>query len=112
MTDNQTGEEDAVEVKRWTASRKAAVAVDLIKGKTTAAEVARKHALTVGEVEGWLDAFLDGGKEQLRSRPRDAEALHAAEKKELLAKVGELTMQMEVYKIAAEFQGKEVPDAR
>ena len=102
---------DNSEVKRWTASRKAAVSVDIIKGKTTAVEVARKHALTVSEVEGWLEEFLEGGKERLRARPRDAEARHAAEKKELLAKVGELTMQMEVYKIAAELQGKAVPDA-
>lgn len=109
MSEDHT-EPDA-EVKRWTASRKAAVALDLIKGKTNAAQVARKHALTVSEVERWLDEFLEGGKERLRSRPRDVEARHAAEKKQLLAKIGELTMDAEVYKIAAEIQGKELPDA-
>lgn len=39
------------DVQRWTAKRKAAVVLDLIKGKTTAAETARQHDLTVGEVE-------------------------------------------------------------
>ena len=109
-TNPTTTDKDAV--GRWTAKRKAAVVVDLIKGKTTAAEVAREHALTVTEVERWKEDFLEGGQEQLRSHPRDAEARFAAEKKELLAKVGELTMQMEVYKIACEVQGKDVPDAK
>ena len=58
-----------------------------------------------------MEEFLAGGKERLRARPRDVEAIHAAEKKELLAKIGELTMQTEVYKLAAELQGKAVPDA-
>ncbi len=39
-------------VKRWTAKRKAAVVMDIFKGKTTVAEVAREHDLTVSEVEG------------------------------------------------------------
>ena len=31
------------EFKRWTAKRKAAVVIDIIKGKTTLAEAARAH---------------------------------------------------------------------
>ncbi|WP_311950859.1 DUF1153 domain-containing protein [Halomonas piscis] len=42
-------------VKRWTAKRKAAVVMDIFKGKTTTAEVARQYDLTVSEVEGWID---------------------------------------------------------
>lgn len=99
-------------IKRWTARRKAAVVMDMIKGKTTATEVARSHDLTVGEVEQWMDDFVSMGTESLRSHPRDTEALHKAEKKDLLAKIGDLTMQMEVYKIACEVQGKPLPDAR
>lgn len=99
------------DIKRWTARRKAAVVLDIIKGKTTAAEVARTHDLTLAEVEQWMDDFLSMGTEALRSHPRDVDAKHRAEKKELLAKIGDLTMQMEVYKIAAELQGKQLPDA-
>ncbi len=40
--------------QRWTAKRKAAVCMEILKGKTTAAEVARMHGLTVADVEGWL----------------------------------------------------------
>lgn len=99
------------EIKRWTARRKAAVVMDIIKGKTTAAEVARSHDLTVGEVERWMDDFVSMGTEALRSHPRDAEARHNAEKKELLAKIGELTMEKEVWKVTREILGKPLPDA-
>jgi len=34
-------------VKRWTVKRKAAVAMDILKGKTTIAAVARQHDLAV-----------------------------------------------------------------
>lgn len=104
--------EENEDIKRWTARRKAAVVLDVIKGKTTSAEVARTHDLTVGEVEQWLEDFTKMGTEALRSHPRDAEALHKAREKDLLAKIGDLTMQMEVYKIVCEIQGKPLPDVR
>ena len=58
-----------------------------------------------------MEDFISVGTEALRAHPRDAEARHKAEKKDLLAKIGDLTMQIEVYKIAAEIQGKPLPDA-
>lgn len=85
--------------------------IDIVKGKTTASEVARSHDLTLAEVEQWMEDFIAMGTEALRSHPREVDAKHRAEKKELLAKIGDLTMQMEVYKIAAQLQGKQVPDA-
>ena len=35
------------EVKRWTAKRRQALILQLIRGETTAAEAARKYGLTV-----------------------------------------------------------------
>lgn len=96
--------------QRWTAKRKAAVVLELIKGTTTAAEVARQHALTVGEVEQWRDDFLRQGTEALRSHPRDLAAQHEAEKQQLLAKVGELTLHVDVLKKAHRLLGKDLPD--
>lgn len=61
-------------------------------------EVARSHDLTVGKVEQWMDDFVATDTESLRSHPRDPEALHKAEKKDLLAKIGDLTVQMEIHK--------------
>jgi transposase-like protein len=98
------------DIKRWTARRKATLILDIIKGQTTTAEAARSHGLTVGEVEQWHEDFISQGTEALRSHPRDAEARHQAEKKDLLAKIGELTMDKEILKIAAQVQGKAVPD--
>jgi transposase-like protein len=82
--------QDPDDIKRWTARRKAAAVMDIIKGKTTAAELARTHDLTVAEVEQWMDDFISIGTESPRSHPRDAEARHKAEKKDLLARFGTL----------------------
>ena len=78
-------------VKSWPARRKALVAMDLIRGTTSAVEVARKHALSVSEVDSWLEKFIRGGKESLA--PNRVGCL--ARENELLAKIGELTMQLE-----------------
>ena len=86
------------EIQRWTAGRKAAIVLDLIKGKVTAADVARQHDLTVAEVESWIDRFVEGGREGLRTVPKDADARFDAERLQLLAKVGELTLQVDALK--------------
>lgn len=104
-----SNEEDAI--KRWTAKRKAEVVMNVIKGKTTASEVARSHDLTAGEVEQWMEDFVSMGTEALRSHPRDAEARHKAREKDLLAKIGDLTMEKEIWKVAREHLGKPLPDA-
>ncbi len=97
--------EESTSIKRWTARRNAEIVTEIIKGKTTSAEVARTHDLTVGEVERWKADFIEMGTEALRSPPHDAEAQHKAKQKDLLAKIGDLTMQTEAYKIACEIQG-------
>ena len=48
-------------VQRWTAKRRVALIVSLLKGETSAQEAARQHGLTVAEVEDWRE---------LRARPR------------------------------------------
>ena len=39
-------------------STQAALVIDILQGKTTAAEAARQHALTLAEVEQWKDDFI------------------------------------------------------
>ncbi len=59
MTESKEAQVEQVEdVKRWTAKRKSAVVLDLIKGKTTAINVAPKHDLIAAEVEGWMQRWL------------------------------------------------------
>jgi transposase-like protein len=63
------------DVQRWTARRRAALVLSVLKGETSVAEAARKHGLKVAEVEEWRDRFLVAAQNALRSRPRDEDAL-------------------------------------
>ena len=44
-------EETPDSIQRWTAKRRVALVVTILKGETSVAEAARKHGLTVSEVE-------------------------------------------------------------
>ena len=97
MTDEQPLEE----VQRWTAKRRAALVISLLKGETTAAEAARRHGLKVAEVEEWRDRFLLGAENALRARPKEDEALREEELNRYKRKLGELTMDLEILRTAA-----------
>jgi len=73
--------EGSDEVKRWTARRKAAVVLDIIKGETTAAETARSHDLTVAEVESWMGELPQSGHggPQSQAQGRGSAASHREE---------------------------------
>ncbi len=90
-----SSEPDSKDIKRWTTKRRSALVLEILRGDTTAAEAARKHGLTVAEVEDWKERFLSGAENALRSKPLDEEALKDAEIKRLKQKVGELVMDMD-----------------
>ena len=75
--------------------------MQVLKGETSAQEAARKHGLTVSEVEDWKDRFLSGAENALRSRPKDEEALRDEEIKRLKQKVGELVLDNDILREAA-----------
>ena len=77
-------------VKRWTAKRKAAVVMDIFKGKTTVAEVARQHGLTVSEVEGWIDEAQRSMENGFRARPKDIHEQYESELRETKEALGEI----------------------
>ena len=97
MADEQRPEE----VQRWTAKRRAALVISLLKGETTVAEAARRHGLKVAEVEEWRDRFLLAAENGLRARPKDDEALREEMVNRLKRKVGELTMDLDILREAA-----------
>ncbi len=101
---------DADGPQRWAAKCKAGLVIDILQGKTTAAESARQHALTLAEVEQWRDDFITQGTEALRSHPRDLAQQFEAREKTLLAKVGELTLHVDILKKAHRYQGKDWPE--
>ena len=86
--------------KRWTAKRRAALVVEILRGDLSVAEAARRHGLTVAEVEAWRERFLAGAENALRSRPLGEEAQKEQELKRLKQKVGELVMELDVVKEA------------
>lgn len=87
-------------IERWTATRRVAVVVSILKGETSAAEAARKHGLTVAEVEDWRDRFLLGAGNALRNRPKDDEALKEEPLKKLKQKIGELVLDNDILREA------------
>ena len=86
--------------KRWTAKRRAALVVEILRGDLSVVEAARRHGLTVAEVEEWRERFLAGAENALRSRPLGEEAQKEQELKRLKQKVGELVMELDVVKEA------------
>ncbi len=86
--------------QRRTAKRRAARVVEILRGDLSVAEAARRHGLTVAEVEEWRERFLAGAENALRSRPLGEEAQKEQELKRLKQKVGELVMELDVVKEA------------
>ena len=92
---------EAIEpIERWTAKRRVALVVSILKGETSVAEAARMHGLTVAEVEDWREKFLVGAENALRSRPRDEEALKAEQIKKLKQKIGDLVLEDDILRAA------------
>jgi transposase-like protein len=94
--ENGTRGELPEDIQRWTAKRRAALVLSILKGETTAVEAARKHDLTVADIESWRDTFLLAAENALRSRPKDEEALHQEQVKKLERKVGQLIMELDI----------------
>jgi transposase-like protein len=95
------------EVQRWTAKRKAAVVLEVLRNQRTAVEACRKYGLKQSDLEEWTQEFLVGGENALRSRPRDVQEQYEAKIKDLQAKVGELVLERDVFKKKAEIDARE-----
>ena len=68
-------DQTAEPIERWTAKRRVALVVSIVKGETSGAEAARCHGLTVAAVEDWRERFWLGAENALRTRPKEDEAL-------------------------------------
>ena len=91
-------DEELAEVKRWTAKRKTQVVLDILKGKTTVAEVARQHDLTPGEVERWIEEGVSGMENSFRARPRDLREQYERKLEEAHAALGEKELELKALK--------------
>lgn len=93
-------DESTEPIERWTAKRRTALVLRIVKGETSVAEAARQYALTVAEIEDWRDRFLAGAENALRSRPKEEDALKDEQIKKLTQKIGELVLDNDILREA------------
>ena len=100
-------------IERWTAKRRAALVVRVLKGETSVVEAARQHGLTVAEVDGRQEQFLRSAENGLRRRPKDEEAVKDEQIKKLKQKIGDLVVENDVLREALKPYplGREMSDA-
>lgn len=88
------------DVKRWTAKRRSALVLQIIKGETTSRDAARQHGLKVSDIEEWKERFLSSAENGLRTNPRSEQEELQKQNKRLKQKVGELVMDMDILREA------------
>jgi|SRR5579875_308309 len=91
-------EPDEPKIERWTAQRKAAIILDVLKGKISVPEVCRKYGFPQGEFREWAEDYHRAGVDTLKINRKGLEAEYRAEIKRLRAKIGELVMENEIRK--------------
>lgn len=89
------------DIQRWTAKRRTALVLSIIRGETSAQEAARKHGLAVAEVESWMERAMAAMENQLRSRPREEDEQKDERIRQLERKVGQMALDMDILKEAA-----------
>ena len=85
------------EIKRWTARRRTALVLQLLRGEITVAEAARQHDIKSSDIEHWRETFLASGENGLKSRPKEELERKDAEIRKLKEKIGDLVMKQEVF---------------
>lgn len=89
-------------IERWSSKRKTDLVLEIIKGHKTIVDAAREHDLKQSIIEGWIDTFLEYGRNGLKSHPKRVEAEHEQQIKAHREKIGELVLQIDVLKKAKE----------
>jgi transposase-like protein len=95
---------------RWSAGKKTDAVLRLLRGEPLE-ELSRELKVEAHRLAAWRDDFLAAGKQGLKGqrldRSPDDRALKQAERK-----IGELTMENEVLRAAAEKRGLQIPPAK
>jgi transposase len=87
--------------ERWSAKAKSEVVLRLLRGESVG-DLSREVQVPAHELETWRRDFLDGGVLGLRRRGGDPEERLI---KQTQAKVGELTMKLELAELLLEKRG-------
>lgn len=78
---------------RFSAQRKREVVLRLLRGESLE-KMSRELGVTAARLSTWREAFMDSGTQGLKSRAMDA--AEDGERQRLQAKIGELTMEIEL----------------
>ena len=106
MTVNKEKDGDFRSNNRWSANKKLDVVLRLLRGEKLE-EVSREVGVEAHRLAAWRDEFLDAGKEGLKGKRATTEEdrrLRDAERK-----IGELTLENEIWKKVAEKRGLQMP---
>ena len=87
--------------ERWSAQRKTEVVLRVVRGEALD-EVAREIQVPVHELEEWRRVFLESGQQGLKRRGLDPEE---RELRRLQAKIGDMTMRLELAEHLLEKRG-------
>lgn len=90
---------------RWSARRKADAVMRLLRGESLE-EVSRELRVEAHRLAAWRDDFVAGGTEGLKARPGQPEERRV---RELERKVGELTLDNDILRAAAQKRGLKIP---
>jgi transposase-like protein len=95
---------------RWSAGKKTEAVLRLLRGESLE-ELSRELKVEAHRLAAWRDDFLAAGTQGLKGqradRSPDDRALKQAERK-----IGQLTMENEVLRAAAEKRGLQIPPAK
>ena len=86
------------DIQRWSAGRKAEVVLGILKGQIVVTEFCRTNDLSQSEVQSWIDEFVQGGKQNLKTNSKEQKNEYEKQIKQLREKVGELVLEIEVRK--------------
>lgn len=100
--DEQSGRET-----RWSARRKADAVMRLLRGESLE-EVSRELRVEAHRLAGWRDTFMASGMEGLKANPSSGSE-EDRRLKEAERKVGELTLENEILRAAAQKRGLKIP---
>lgn len=106
MTVNSEDAGDFRSKARWSAGKKLDVVLRLLRGEKLE-ELSREVGIEAHRIAAWRDEFLDAGKQGLKGKQAttdDDRRLREAERK-----IGELTLENEIWKKVAEKRGLQMP---
>ena len=95
------------DIKRWTARRKAALVLEIIQGKTTAAEASRSFDVSPAEIEAWVEDGKRGMENALRAKPLEIREEYERQLTELQAAYGEAMLELRARKKLQSLLGEE-----